>query len=727
MIQPRWHHKSVRLEDGRVLIVGGDQLTEDGLTNRMADLIEIYDPETGTFEALEKLPYGIYPTQLITNKDGKVFLLGNRVTLPSDDVIPGAVGLLAKDMALAPGSRGIAAANAPGGALIQISVKGRQVEYLTINQVVERMLDDKEQMLPPWTRDPVKWSWRASVAKIANRPAVIRAYMTSSKVNDPMDVTLKVEGSGGTYSQVVSIIVPTSNDLKDPKRGLVAQFYLPAQYVTADAHVKIIVDKKILKEADLNAVNTDPIDIFLVPMRYIDKNGQLYFNSAIGSQFDAIKARMEALLPTAEVKLHILPQNDPYWGFTWDRQKEVKSLLEWAPLFTLINDDVDGWDRLAHHWANQSMKRLGGNPQPKNKLYCLVVPEIPNETFSTSASNTVGAANRGQHFPTFFIQATDNASLASVHEIGHSFDSSHTGALCHEKAPDSNFPYIYTTQMGNTPSGQIHNIGWDCRSTSVSGLKKEEIYISSNATEIMAYLCPLSQNQKLWVSDYTFAKWCSHLEINAAPATNAIEYQIINNKNSEQSEKTTANPAADGLILEGELLMNSNGYGTICANSLIKQVIQTESGIRQRPETGYKLVVKTVGAPDITVPCQVTPVFKPGFYTWQAVLPSYIKIERYLLIQNGNTLAEGILPNDDRIPVFSIHFDGDLVNWEIIGSTHGTGVFISWDNGATWKLLDALHPKGETNYKLPGDPEQIHALFKLQGFIGGNVFEQVFP
>ena len=71
MVTPRYGHSAVRLQDGRVLVVGGEgDYGEADLTSA-----ELYDPATGTWSATGNMLEAARPVPATLLRDGKVLVL----------------------------------------------------------------------------------------------------------------------------------------------------------------------------------------------------------------------------------------------------------------------------------------------------------------------------------------------------------------------------------------------------------------------------------------------------------------------------------------------------------------------------------------------------------------------------------------------------------------------------------------------------------------------------
>src|SRR5205823_5278151 len=75
----RVHHTAVALPDGRVLILGGYGVTDDGMNAVMLKEVEIFDPASGAFSTVGRLNEGHISPSATLLTDGRVVVAGGLV------------------------------------------------------------------------------------------------------------------------------------------------------------------------------------------------------------------------------------------------------------------------------------------------------------------------------------------------------------------------------------------------------------------------------------------------------------------------------------------------------------------------------------------------------------------------------------------------------------------------------------------------------------------------
>ena len=99
MIRPHAFHPSTRMPDGRVLVAGG--LVNDRLDGQASTAAELYDPNSGTWTATQRLTDSRWGHTATLLPNGKVLVAGGYVN-GSDSLCirktPGSLGWYARNL-----------------------------------------------------------------------------------------------------------------------------------------------------------------------------------------------------------------------------------------------------------------------------------------------------------------------------------------------------------------------------------------------------------------------------------------------------------------------------------------------------------------------------------------------------------------------------------------------------------------------------------------------------
>jgi len=299
---------------------------------------------------------------------------------------------------------------------------------------------------------------------VQDRSAVIRAGLDVTDGFAPRELGLRVTISAPSGScSFVGRASVASDSTDDPSTGL--QVEVPADAVVADATYAVSVVEceapsddpsagarfPLTGEADLDAVDTGPIKIRIIPY---EVNG--FVPDTSPSVIEGMRARVYSVYPTSEVQITV------------------------APVVTGFATEIDVTDLLVATGVEQETPGTA----PDEYYYGLYTGYATRNDFNANCGCATGSSQDLFHRAGFAIGAGFAGARAEdtlIHELGHLHGLPH--APC---GGPSNVDPFYPHEDADTGSW-----GWDQRANT---------FVPSDHKDMMAYCYPR------WVSAYHYGK-----------------------------------------------------------------------------------------------------------------------------------------------------------------------------------------------------------------------------
>lgn len=535
-------HAAILLPTGQVMIMGGFTSVTGDSTNQTwlyPTESELYDPDAGTFSVMDKLAFGLDRPKLALMQNGGVFVAGKPIITASAGTP--AAGIMAK------GSKRVQSVIAPqtltgSGGLLEavfgtVSAATLEVDYITVNQGVEKYLNDENTRDgKPETQALLKL-WKQDVPSIAYRPAKIDVYFKS---NHPMTLeeVQKLKARIRLFSPMGDLGQP-----KEVKVDLVGpysvryktSFILSEQETLPSAKIKIILDptreiyptslplEKTTIESDPKWKNRASIRFRVIPIRYVDAAVRSVTNpdgttTAYPNGIDMAPPVVDAsmLQGFKDVLMRLYPASTlEYMGSlpetVYDYIVGTPSTVDGSPTRIAINSGpigtYDGWQRI----CEEIEKKRKFETSFDDTLYLGIVAECVPQ-WSPSPQYPKGATMNGKALDFPDISMLDIRNISSVfrdlvltdtyfspmpHELGHSFNRHHaptpadliSGAGVPGGA-DPDYPYIPGGRIGTASSFDLFDVVSKTTFSTINGVKVEY--------DLMGYRKPR------WISDYTY-------------------------------------------------------------------------------------------------------------------------------------------------------------------------------------------------------------------------------
>ncbi|WP_243303689.1 hypothetical protein [Geothrix oryzisoli] len=576
----RSEHAAILLPTGQVMVAGGYlSATWDGTGTIWSypTETELYDPDTGTFSVIDKLAFGLDRPKLALIQGGGVFVGGKPIVTASAGTPAGAT--------LASGSKVVQPMIAPlaSGALgwlSALSVLGLTrpeemgVDFATINQGVERYLDDtdqangrKEQGQGWATTMP----WKAEVPKLANRPTRFRIYLKGLGDISKVKVRVYKGANQDLLNQDFLVKAGRKNVFGGPAdaNGLVS-FVLDENQTLPDSgstsltlnlYVEPDPDRTYIKDEVLRKNLTydkpfvfqlsNPMTVYLIPIAYRYDTGtkDALGNSILRTEPSplnetyriAFEKAAKEFFPVSFGKLSVL--NDPValadpanaLNYVWDETNNDLAGNPRGKLYSLFNG-TERWTQLGLDFftsfgGNIKYYQLMNDINPIGKYVCAVLPKVLNHSIKQdSVRPTEGVGTAGITFKLDGIKSHFSLAVGelkalqggrptdALHELGHAHGSSHAPW----NSIDDFDAYWKNNLCGFSPevykNGRIGVIG-----RSVMTQETFDKIIDSDDDplkfrDLMGYAWPtismpsgtLKINEMYWVSDYSFRNFFKH-------------------------------------------------------------------------------------------------------------------------------------------------------------------------------------------------------------------------
>ena len=439
MSRPRQQHMVIPTPDGGAIIIGGG----------VNDVFEIFDPVSNTFKVRAVNNSVEAPGQYLITSDGAIFLLNKTYGTSSNDP-----GIGYSDFFW-----------------LSTSKPNLQVDFVTINQGVERHLDDQLQQA-----EDTRLIWRKDVPKIAGRPAVIRVFVSGRSkasgstllpLTKPVKVKLRLDNAGAIYEcpelPAHTKVPPTAAaKFSEGVSSTAYEFQIDdASKLTDDTKVQVVLipDASDMLDEDnisntyrdytpMGLVYTKPMEVHLIPIQNTVSAGQVATLTAnevtqYQSNMDTFGS-IKAFFPISWVKkdgssnLQIL--NNPR-GVIWAYDSTTSGAIY------DVNNNAARWNGMLGEFINTQAN--AGAPyqdvllNPTNIWIIGVLKPIRGSTYPqlSGAIYTDGAANRGvqivaiQGWTTSTANSPDyiaRTATTLMHEIGHGHGSPHSPYDVHE-------------------------------------------------------------------------------------------------------------------------------------------------------------------------------------------------------------------------------------------------------------------------------------------------------
>lgn len=513
MRHPRMYHVAVLLPTGQVLAVGGITIvtpTIGGSTIYYPRVIEIFDPESGGWNDYDVLDHGLDSPKVEVNPDGNILYLGRPITGQasqsanvSETLTETKVGTKILKMGAPEATNNVLNQSKQGQRKTKI-----EIDFITINQGVERYLDETLQI------SRVLHRWAKNVPIIKARDGYIQIYFKSkTQTKDKFYISailIDAENSEIDPSTpgIFTYDPNSTNDFYNHTGNHIRFRYLDlvnSNNTSFKIKFKRVADGKVYYSdaININQVNVPELKIKIASMeyKYQDNAGT---NVISKLDFNEVKTLIESeclrLLPISSVSIEEVTQD------TFPNSELYNRVMVWDEVnrgkYAYLSNNA----RTDFHnqWNQLWMQNTANVINPKNLFYLLVRPSIDGH--STAENTPKGWCYPfASHGPAFaisrFSEGLKDYLHVAVHEMGHGF------GLYHTAGPTSQFDGFadpLTPNTGPYMLGRIGVWGWGGRST-FNGVEIELNYAPSNTFDLMSY------EPVTWAADHWYARVYFHL------------------------------------------------------------------------------------------------------------------------------------------------------------------------------------------------------------------------
>ncbi len=324
----------------------------------------------------------------------------------------------------------------------------------------------------------------ANVPVVADRPGLLRVYVSPSGSYAPHEVIVRVDlTQNGAALPALEQTLVISGASTDGDLASTVNFDLPAATLSTDLSYAVSIHETgsgqsgsgsagsdtagaqypAIGQAQMGAVTTGIIKITLLPVVY-GADGSNRTPGTADADLQRFRDRMLALYPISDVQITVGPQ------FAWDQP---------------VAGDGTGWDELLNAIMTQ---RQRDGAAPDEYYYGLFAPASSFGAYCDQGCVT-GLSTLSQKVADDWARASIGLSYTGseadsagtfVHEVGHAHGRQH--APCDVNDPDRRFPY---------KDGEIGVFGYDA-------VNHKLLDPTGTARDMMGYCSPI------WISDYTY-------------------------------------------------------------------------------------------------------------------------------------------------------------------------------------------------------------------------------